>query len=128
MRIVRFVLPSVCFVLASTSGAQADEPATYVGSSACAGCHASETAAWRGSHHDLAMQEATDKSVLGNFDNATFTYGDVTSRFFRRDDDCVVPRWCRFSRVCRRVSSAWRPARHRITGRESSAGWDTRSA
>ena len=46
--------------------------------------------AWRGSHHDLAMQEATDKTVLGNFDGATFTYGDVTSRFFRRDGKFFV--------------------------------------
>src|SRR5512134_2187853 len=57
----------------------------FVGSAACAGCHEAEFAAWRGSHHDLAMQEATDKTVLGDFHGATFTYGDLTSRFFERD-------------------------------------------
>ena len=36
----------------------ADAP-TFVGSAACGGCHEREMAAWRGSHHDLAMQEAT---------------------------------------------------------------------
>ena len=36
------------------------------------------------------MQEATDKTVLGNFDGATFTYGDVTSRFFKRDGKFFV--------------------------------------
>ena len=38
----------------------------------------------------LAMQEATAKTVLGNFDGATFTYGDVTSRFFKRDGKFFV--------------------------------------
>jgi predicted CXXCH cytochrome family protein len=67
----------------------ADLPA-FVGSAACAGCHEAESAAWRGSHHDLAMAEATEATVLGNFDDATFTYGNVTSRFFRRDGKFFV--------------------------------------
>jgi predicted CXXCH cytochrome family protein len=60
--------------------------ATYVGAPACAGCHASESASWQGSQHDLAMQEANVQSVLGNFDGAEFTYAGITSRFFRRDN------------------------------------------
>jgi hypothetical protein len=67
----------------------ADGP-TFVGSAACGGCHESEMAAWRGSHHDLAMQEARAETVLGDFDDARFTHGDVTSRFFRRDDRFFV--------------------------------------
>jgi predicted CXXCH cytochrome family protein len=59
--------------------------ATYVGGRACAGCHPAETERWTGSHHDLAMQPANAKTVLGNFDNATFTKDGVTSTFFRRD-------------------------------------------
>jgi hypothetical protein len=39
--------------------ANADEPATFVGGQACAGCHAAETERWAGSHHALAMQRAT---------------------------------------------------------------------
>ena len=68
----------------SPAGASGSEPA-FVGVAACAGCHEKETKDWRGSHHDLAMAEATDKTVLGDFGGATFTYGDVTSRFFKRD-------------------------------------------
>ncbi len=60
-------------------------PAAYVGAQACASCHAKEHTAWKGSHHDLAMQVADDKTVLGNFANAKFTAGGVTSTFFRRD-------------------------------------------
>jgi hypothetical protein len=40
---------------------------------------------WAGSHHDLAMQEATEETVLGDFDDATLTHFGVTSTFFRRD-------------------------------------------
>jgi predicted CXXCH cytochrome family protein len=36
------------------------------------------------------MQAATAQSVLGNFDNARFTYAGVTSSFFRRGDKFIV--------------------------------------
>jgi Flp pilus assembly protein TadD len=57
---------------------------TYVGARSCAECHADETKRWRGSHHALAMQEANDRTVLGDFDDARFEYGGVVTRFFRR--------------------------------------------
>src|SRR5271154_5293377 len=47
--------------------------ARFIGSAACAGCHVKETQAWRGSHHDLAMQEAGEKTVLGDFNDASFS-------------------------------------------------------
>jgi len=76
---------------AELAAAPASHTATgYVGSAACAGCHQAESEAWRGSHHDLAMAEATEETVLGDFDSAAFTYGDVTSRFFRRDGKFFV--------------------------------------
>ena len=36
------------------------------------------------------MQEATDRTVLGDFNNAAFTHGGITSRFFRRDGKFFV--------------------------------------
>jgi len=60
-------------------------PADYVGAHSCETCHAKEYAAWKGSHHELAMQHADDKSVLGNFDNAKFGFAGITSTFFKRD-------------------------------------------
>ena len=45
-------------------------------------CHAKEHAAWNGSDHDLAMQVADEKSVLGDFADAKFTYAGTTSTFF----------------------------------------------
>jgi predicted CXXCH cytochrome family protein len=56
----------------------------YVGAAACAGCHAKEYASWLGSQHQLAMQHANSKSVLGDFNHATFAYSGVTSTFFTR--------------------------------------------
>ena len=65
-------------------------PASYVGRDACAGCHASEVAAWRGSDHDLAMQTADEKSVLGDFANGKYAYAGITSTFSRRDGKFYV--------------------------------------
>jgi len=64
--------------------------AAYVGAKACAGCHAKEHDAWRGSHHALAMQEANERTVLGDFAGAKFSYAGTTSRFFRRDKKFYV--------------------------------------
>ncbi len=70
---------------ASTPGAEHAE-ARYVGGETCAACHAAEAAAWRGSHHDLAMQVATDATVLGDFANATAEHGGATWTFYRDGD------------------------------------------
>jgi predicted CXXCH cytochrome family protein len=59
--------------------------ARFVGHAACAECHPSEAASWRGSHHALAMEPASDSTVLGDFSGATFTGHGVTSTFSRRD-------------------------------------------
>src|SRR3984893_18618820 len=59
--------------------------ATFVGSETCAGCHQAEARLWQGSQHQRAMAHPTDQSVLGDFDEATFDYFGVKSRFFRKD-------------------------------------------
>jgi len=62
-------------------------PATaqFVGSAVCGECHAKERDAWRGSDHDLAMQVADAKSVLGDFAGAKFAGAGTTTSFFTRD-------------------------------------------
>jgi tetratricopeptide (TPR) repeat protein len=60
-------------------------PQAYVGGAACASCHAKEHEAWKGSHHDRAMAEATDVSVLGNFGGAKFIHAGVATTFFKRN-------------------------------------------
>ena len=64
--------------------------ATYVGSESCASCHRAEAELWRASQHQHAMDHATDKSVLGDFNDASFDYYGVRSRFFRRDGKYFV--------------------------------------
>ncbi len=65
-------------------------PLAFVGARACEECHAEETRRWRGSHHDLAMQEPREKAILGDFDDALFTYAGVTTRFYRKDGKAFV--------------------------------------
>jgi predicted CXXCH cytochrome family protein len=62
----------------------------FVGTEVCAGCHEAEAKLWRTSQHALAMDHATDKSVLGDFSGATFDYFGVHSRFFRKDGKFLV--------------------------------------
>lgn len=57
----------------------------YVGAQTCAQCHTAEHQLWQGSQHAQAMQVATEQTVLGDFKDASFAYGGVTSTFFRRD-------------------------------------------
>jgi len=83
--------PTASAPASSAADAAAAPPApTYVGTAACASCHAQEHAAWRGSQHDRAMAEATEATVLGNFAGAKFTHAGVTSTFFRRDGKFFV--------------------------------------
>ena len=85
-------------VLASASASCAPdesppEPAAspeFVGSSACESCHQQEFALWRGSHHQLAMQDATSESVLGDFSGITIPYFESSATFFERDDRFLV--------------------------------------
>ena len=66
------------------------EQTSYVGGDTCVGCHQEESAAWTGSHHDLAMQVASAETVLGDFSDVTFDYYGRPSTFFTRDDAYFV--------------------------------------
>ncbi len=64
---------------------QANLPSvTYVGSEQCASCHRREFRSWRNSHHHLAMREASEKTIVGDFDKAEFTYYGTKSRLFKK--------------------------------------------
>lgn len=73
---------------AEANGAR--DHAGYVGTATCAGCHEAETDAWRGSHHDLAMQPPTAQTVLGDFDNARFEHFDSVTEFSTRGGNFFV--------------------------------------
>ena len=64
--------------------------ATFVGSPACAGCHAEPFARWKASQHARAMQEATERTVLGDFRDARFAQASVETTFRSRDGKFFV--------------------------------------
>lgn len=63
---------------------------SYVGSHQCVSCHEEQFKSWQGSHHDLAMQHANEKSVLGDFNNTSFDYFGTVSRFYKKDNQYFV--------------------------------------
>jgi len=64
--------------------------ARFVGSPACARCHAAEQAAWSSSHHRHAMEPADPTTVLGDFGDVTFRYFGRDTRFWRRGSELLV--------------------------------------
>jgi predicted CXXCH cytochrome family protein len=62
----------------------------FVSSEVCAECHQAEAGLWKESQHKHAMQHASAASVLGDFENASFDYYGVHSRFFKKDNKFLV--------------------------------------
>jgi Flp pilus assembly protein TadD len=94
-RPVFLVASTIVFPLAAPSHATDLAPdrssdVTFVGREVCGSCHQAELERWRGSHHDLAMQEATASSVLGDFNNASITHFGTTSSFSRANGGFFV--------------------------------------
>lgn len=66
--------------------------AVFVGSKGCVTCHQTEYDKWQGSHHDLAMDVANEETVLGDFENISFTdpHNGVNNRFFKKNGSFMV--------------------------------------
>ena len=98
----RIALVAACVILLSPAlsllKSQTVEPvpvagsSEFVGSEKCKKCHEPAYNKWRGSHHDLAMDVANDTTVLGDFDDVSYTdpHNKVTSRFYRDGDKFMV--------------------------------------
>lgn len=80
------------YLQARTSTPVARSPASYalVDESPCAGCHQPQFKSWQGSHHHLAMQAATDATVLADFSGSTFKDQNGSSRFFREQGKFLI--------------------------------------
>ena len=72
-------------LLAGAAPPQQQASKEWTGAVDCARCHAAEYEAWRGSHHDLAMQSVSEAAVLGAFDGSQALHDGNISTFFRRD-------------------------------------------
>lgn len=68
----------------------AGAPEDFVGSAACADCHAAETKAWLSSQHAHAMSRAEPQTVLGDFNNVQITQDGSSARFFRDGERFMV--------------------------------------
>lgn len=68
------------------------QKAVFAGREKCRSCHLTVYKKWQGSHHDHAMDRATEVTVLGNFNNTVYTdpHNGVTSRFYRQDGKFFV--------------------------------------
>lgn len=62
----------------------------FLGDEACASCHKEQFKDWKGSHHDKAMQVASDSTILGNFNNSVYKSQGVTSKFYKKDGSFYV--------------------------------------
>jgi len=62
----------------------------FVGARVCAECHKPEYESWLRSHHGLAMQEADERTVLGDFGDKEFDYYGLKSEFYKRDGRFMV--------------------------------------
>ena len=63
---------------------------TFVGSKTCIECHQKEYDDWMGSDHQLAMDTASSKSIVGDFNNITHTFKGFTSKFYKKGDKFYV--------------------------------------
>ncbi|EMI18911.1 tetratricopeptide repeat-containing protein, partial [Rhodopirellula maiorica SM1] len=64
--------------------------AQYVGRTACIDCHRDQAEAFKGSHHDLAMDVATEETVLGDFNDVTFEHDGLVNRMYRDGERFMV--------------------------------------
>lgn len=67
-----------------------DADRSYIGRDSCAQCHQQQSQQFVGSHHDKAMDVATDATVLANFEDQTLSHYGVTSRMFRDGDRFMI--------------------------------------
>lgn len=87
--ILHYGLPSTPSATEQNRQVASSTPA-FVGRTVCAGCHAEQDKRWQGSHHDLAMQEASEANVLGDFNGAEFIKNGIKTQFFRQNDRFMV--------------------------------------
>lgn len=63
---------------------------TYVGASECRGCHQTQFDQWSDSDHAWAMLQPDQRSVLGDFSDATVEFHDIKTRFYQQDSNYFI--------------------------------------
>ena len=67
-----------------------DAVAQYVGRDSCVSCHQPQHDLFVGSHHDLAMDLATEETVRADFADQTLEHFGITTKFFRDGQKFMV--------------------------------------
>ena len=91
--VVGYLLAGILFCLSSGAVAQTVEDRSapkFITSGSCASCHQDATSKWRISHHAWAWRTPSDKTVLGDFEDAVFEHRGVVTRFTRHDGAFLV--------------------------------------
>lgn len=65
-------------------------PIPYTGSRTCRSCHVEAYTTWQRTYHRTMTQWPTPTAVLGDFDNAVYTYRGVVSRFSRDGEQYFI--------------------------------------
>lgn len=65
--VMRLLWLALCILLAACNEQETVPSPKFVGSQVCQGCHSAQYTEWLGSHHQLAMQKASQSTVLGQF-------------------------------------------------------------
>ena len=89
LTVAALLLATGCSKQSVDAPAPAVEP-TFAGSIQCASCHEEEHQRWRGSHHELAMQVASEATVRGDVSGVGFEYLGTSTSFFKRDGAFLV--------------------------------------
>lgn len=74
----------------ATAHAQANTQSDYVGAETCKNCHEQAYQQWQTSDHFKAMAEATEKTVLGNFNNHSVNFHAIKTRFYTQEKHYFV--------------------------------------
>lgn len=90
--VVALLTPLLYMLASGPQTAPPERPAQFVGSEKCKSCHEANYKKWFDSDHRLAMAEANEETVLGDFNDVRFTdpHNGVTSRFYRQDGKFFV--------------------------------------
>lgn len=84
-------LPGLLLLISCSNNSKHDAASPgYVANQLCIDCHPAQYEQWRGSHHDLAMQPASEATVLGDFADTFYDDDRVEAQFYRRENRYFV--------------------------------------
>ena len=67
-----------------------EQTTEYRGRESCKECHEKEFNLFQGSDHDMAMDTAITETVLGDFNDVSYTHFGITSRFYKSNGKFMV--------------------------------------